>query len=75
MVKLMISPKPNSPHYGYGFQMMDGGFGHTGGFPGISTSAIYYPDDYRLIVLANIDAGSAVVNAMLLRMAGLAPAQ
>jgi hypothetical protein len=49
---------------------MDGGFGHTGGFPGISTSVVIYPDGYRLIVLSNVDGGSAVANANLLALAG-----
>lgn len=68
-LRLMTTPKPHVGGYAYGFQLMDGGFGHTGGFPGISTVLIIYPDGYRLIVLANIDAGSAIANAEMLRLA------
>jgi CubicO group peptidase (beta-lactamase class C family) len=67
---LMTAPTSLSSDYGYGFQLMDGGFGHTGGFPGISTSVVIYPDGYRLIVLSNVDGGSAVANAKLLALAG-----
>lgn len=72
---LMATPKPHVSGYGYGFQLMDGGFGHTGGFPGISTVLIVYPDGYRLIVLANVDAGSAIANAEMLKFAGDGPAR
>src|SRR5581483_1186222 len=65
----MTSPKPLSADYGYGFQLLDGGFGHTGGFPGISTCVVIYPDGYRLIVLSNVDGGSAVANAKLISLA------
>jgi CubicO group peptidase (beta-lactamase class C family) len=69
-LRLMTARKPNVSGYAYGFQLMDGGFGHTGGFPGISTVIIVYPDGYRLIVLSNVDAGSAVANAKMLELAG-----
>lgn len=69
-LRLMTTPKPHVSDYAYGFQLMDGGFGHTGGFPGINTVLIVYPDGYRLIVLANIDAGSAVADAEMLKLAG-----
>jgi CubicO group peptidase (beta-lactamase class C family) len=65
----MTTPKPLSADYGYGFQLLDGGFGHTGGFPGINTSVVIYPDGYRLIVLSNVDGGSAVANAKLISLA------
>jgi CubicO group peptidase (beta-lactamase class C family) len=70
---LMSSPKPSSPDYGYGFQLLDGGYGHTGGFPGINTAVVFYPDGYRLIVLSNVDGGSAVANAKLLSLGGVSP--
>jgi CubicO group peptidase (beta-lactamase class C family) len=69
-LRLMTTPKPHVGGYAYGFQLMDGGFGHTGGFPGISTVLILYPDGYRLIVLGNIDAGSAIASAEMLKLAG-----
>jgi len=54
----LTSPKPelNSPDYGFGFDIYaDGrGFGHTGGFTGISTALEIYPEeDLTFIVLAN----------------------
>jgi CubicO group peptidase (beta-lactamase class C family) len=67
----MASSKPGSPDYGYGFQLIDGGFGHTGGFPGISTAVVIYPNGYRLIVLSNVDGGSAVADAKLLELGGV----
>jgi len=43
-VALLTTPKPTegSPNYGYGFQQWDDGrvFGHTGGFPGISSAML-----------------------------------
>lgn len=68
-LSLMTAPKPNVSGYAYGFQLMDGGFGHTGGFPGVSTVVIIYPDGYRLIVLSNVDAGSAIADAELIKLA------
>jgi CubicO group peptidase (beta-lactamase class C family) len=70
---LMTSPKPLSPDYGYGFELMDGGFGHTGGFPGIDNSVVFYPDGYRLIVLSNVDDGSSLVIARLIALASATP--
>jgi hypothetical protein len=66
---LMTSLESPATDYGYGFQLMDGGFGHTGGFPGISTVVVIYPDGYRLIVLSNVDGGSGVADAKLLELA------
>jgi CubicO group peptidase (beta-lactamase class C family) len=71
----MTAPKPASPHYGFGIQLMDGGFGHTGGFPGISNTLIAYPDGYRLIVLSNIDGGSAAATTAMMRLARLVQAK
>ena len=71
----MTAPKPGSPHYGFGIQFLDGGFGHTGGFPGISNTVIVYPDGYRLIVLSNVDGGSAAATTAMMRLARLIPAK
>jgi CubicO group peptidase (beta-lactamase class C family) len=68
MVRTMSTPKPNSPTYGYGLQLTDGGYGHTGGFPGISTAVIIYPDGYRLIILSNIDGGSGNATVALIAL-------
>lgn len=62
-VKLLTSPKPelNSPDYGYGFIIgkNPGTFGHSGGFPGISSELIMFADsDYVAVVLSNYGFGS-----------------
>jgi CubicO group peptidase (beta-lactamase class C family) len=60
-VRLLTSTKPElgSPHYGFGFGMFpDGGFGHTGGFPGISSRLDILPGGYLLVALSNLSQGS-----------------
>lgn len=69
MVKVMTSPKPLSQIYGYGMEMVDGGIGHSGGFPGIGNTNLAYNDGYRLIILSNIDNGSMVAQAKLIELA------
>ncbi|HEY0713973.1 MAG TPA: serine hydrolase domain-containing protein [Polyangia bacterium] len=69
MVRTMTTPKPLSPVYGYGFETLDNGVGHTGGFLGIATVSIAYPDGYRMVVLSNIDGGSAVAVTKLFELA------
>lgn len=71
-LRVMTAPKPHAPDFAYGFQLLDGGFGHTGGFPGISTAIIIYPDGSRLVVLSNVDAGSVIAYAELVKLAGAA---
>lgn len=73
MLARLTSANAHTPEYGYGFQLMDGGFGHTGGFPGISTSIVIYPDGYRLIVISNVDGGSAIANAKLIELSDTFP--
>jgi CubicO group peptidase (beta-lactamase class C family) len=64
--ELMTTPKPevSSPRYGYGFQLIPemGIAGHSGGFPGISSSLdIFKGTGYVAVVLSNYgDAGSPV---------------
>ena len=54
----MTTPKPSSPTYGYAMRINDGGFGHGGAFPGVSTNIRFYPDGTRFIVLSNMDRGA-----------------
>ena len=53
-----------SPAYGYGFGVFDGGkiVGHSGGFPGISSNLdIYLTSGYTTVVLSNYGGGSMPV--------------
>ena len=63
---LLTTPKPevNSPNYGYGFGIFDGGkiVGHSGGFPGISANLdIYLTSGYTVAVLSNYGRGAMPV--------------
>ena len=65
-VDLLTTPKPElqSPAYGYGFGVFDGGkiVGHSGGFPGISSNLdIYLTSGYTIAVLSNYGGGSMPV--------------
>lgn len=65
-VDLLTTPKPElqSPAYGYGFGVFDGGkiVGHSGGFPGISSNLdIYLTSGYTTVVLSNYGGGSMPV--------------
>ncbi|QEG22925.1 serine hydrolase [Mariniblastus fucicola] len=66
--KMLVTPKPNSPGYGYGFEIEQTPagvvVGHGGGFPGIHSKLEIYPDaGFTVIMLSNMDrTGSPVVN-------------
>ena len=60
---VMSTPKPelNSPDYGYGFVVDQGGriVGHSGGFNGINSQLdIYVGEDYTLAVMSNYGGGA-----------------
>jgi CubicO group peptidase (beta-lactamase class C family) len=62
------SPKPElqSPQYGFGFGVstdpLGRAVGHSGGFPGISSSLRMYPDSgWTVVVLSNVDMGAMPV--------------
>lgn len=62
-VKLVTSPKPelNSPRYGYGFILEDGGSiaGHGGGFEGISSNLdMFLETGYTAVVMSNYGGAS-----------------
>lgn len=62
----LLTPKPNSPNYGYGFEteMSPSGLvaGHSGGFPGIEAKLEMYLDSgFVVVVLANQDDVAAPV--------------
>jgi CubicO group peptidase (beta-lactamase class C family) len=57
-VKILTTPKPelNSPGYGYGFIIGENPdtFGHSGGFPGISSELVMFTNsDFTAVVLSN----------------------
>ncbi len=67
-VKLLTTPKPelNSPNYGYGFGVNTETFGHTGGFPGISSElAMFVNSDYAAVVLSNYGFGAQTVTGKI----------
>jgi CubicO group peptidase (beta-lactamase class C family) len=69
-VKILTTPKPelNSPGYGYGFIIGTNPdtFGHSGGFPGISSELVMFPDsDYAAVVLSNYGFGAQTVTGKI----------
>jgi CubicO group peptidase (beta-lactamase class C family) len=72
-VKLLTTPKPelNSPGYGYGFGVNAESFGHSGGFPGISSELIVFADsDFVAVVLSNYGGGSQSVTGKIRSLVG-----
>ena len=72
-VKTMTTPKPEltSPTYGYGFIIGTNPetFGHSGGFPGISSELIMFANsDYTAVVLSNYGFGSDPVTGKIRRL-------
>lgn len=73
LVKLFTSAKPelNSPNYGYGFQVNNAKhtFGHSGGFPGISSNlSIFLDSGYVSVVMSNYGRGSDPVDRKIEEM-------
>lgn len=67
MVKTLLSPKPevNSLHYGYGFSLDTEKqiYGHSGGFPGISSNLdMFWGNGYTAVVMSNYSGGSFAVS-------------
>jgi CubicO group peptidase (beta-lactamase class C family) len=68
-VRLLTTAKPelNSPDYGFGFQIDEGGrvVGHSGGFMGIDSRLdIYVGEDYTVAALSNYGSGTELVMNM-----------
>jgi CubicO group peptidase (beta-lactamase class C family) len=73
-VKTLTTPKPelNSPGYGYGFIIgaNPDTFGHSGGFPGISSELIMFANsDFAAVVLSNYGTGSPTVTGKIRALA------
>jgi CubicO group peptidase (beta-lactamase class C family) len=50
----LTTPNPLFKNYGYGVQLGTGWYGHWGGFPGIETFIMYYPETgHTLVVFSN----------------------
>jgi CubicO group peptidase (beta-lactamase class C family) len=63
MVKTLLAPKPevNSPRYGYGFGLDPEKqiYGHSGGFPGISSNLdMFWSNGYTAVVMSNYGGGA-----------------
>jgi len=64
--RLLVTPKPNSPGYGFGFEIENTAsgviVGHGGGFPGIhSKLEIFADQNVTAVVLSNMDRADAPV--------------
>ena len=69
-VKLLTTPKPelNSPGYGYGFIVGKNPdtYGHSGGFPGISSELVMFTNsDVTAVVLSNYGSGAQNVTGKI----------
>lgn len=65
LAQTILSPKPeiNSPTYGYGFNILKGIAGHSGGDTGVNTNLTMFLDDgYTIIILANYGGAMQQVN-------------
>ena len=74
-VKTLTTPKPelNSPNYGYGFSIGTNPetFGHSGGFPGISSELVMFANsDFTGVVLSNYGFGSQNITGKIRGLVG-----
>jgi CubicO group peptidase (beta-lactamase class C family) len=74
-VKILTTAKPElgSPNYGYGFIIGTNPdtFGHSGGFSGISSELIMFPEsDYAAVVLSNYSFGSNTATSKIRALIG-----
>jgi CubicO group peptidase (beta-lactamase class C family) len=78
-VKILTTAKPelNSPNYGYGFAINPNrkSFGHSGGFPGISSNLEMFPGSgWTAIVTSNYSRGGQPVMQKMRNLIGAAAA-
>jgi CubicO group peptidase (beta-lactamase class C family) len=67
-VQTILSPKPElkSPTYGYGFNILNGIAGHSGGDTGVNTNLEMFLDDgYTIVVLSNYGGAMRQVNTKM----------
>jgi CubicO group peptidase (beta-lactamase class C family) len=77
--RVLLSAKPeiNSPYYGYGFQITNGGkiVGHSGGFTGINSNLdMFLESGYTAVVMSNYSQGALPVVQKIRELMG-APGQ
>lgn len=67
--KMLVTPKPNSPNYGFGFELENTPIGrivgHSGGFPGIHAKLEIVDSGFTIVVLSNTDRAGIPVVRML----------
>ena len=52
--EILLTPKPLTPEYGYGFQIRDNWVGHWGGFDGFEAFVFYFPESgHSFITFSN----------------------
>ena len=71
MVKTLTTAKPelNSPNYGFGFQIDEKTFGHSGGFPGINSDLNMFRDSgWTAIYMSNYSRGGGPVEQKMRRL-------
>jgi CubicO group peptidase (beta-lactamase class C family) len=52
--EILLTPKPLTPEYGYGFQIRDNWVGHWGGFEGFEAFVFYFPESgHSFITFSN----------------------
>jgi CubicO group peptidase (beta-lactamase class C family) len=67
-VQTILSPKPEvkSPTYGYGFNILNGIAGHSGGDTGVNTNLeMFLNDGYTIVILTNYGGAMKQVNMKL----------
>ncbi len=67
-VQTILSPKPElkSPTYGYGFNILNGIAGHSGGDTGVNTNLeMFLEDGYTIVVLSNYGGAMKQVNTKM----------
>lgn len=71
MVKTLTTAKPelNSPGYGFGFQIDEKTFGHSGGFPGINSNLDMFRDSgWTAVYMSNYSRGGGLVSQKMQKL-------
>lgn len=71
MVKMLTTAKPdlNSPGYGFGFQIDEKTFGHSGGFPGINSNLDMFRDSgWTAVYMSNYSRGGSLISQKIQKL-------